>query len=688
MLSIANVVQSNSGSFDAGSGSATLPVGTIAGNTLVLAITTGNNVAITTPSGFVRDSPAPGAAQQIGIYRRSNVPAAETSWTITLASTAQCAWAVYELEGIDLTIPVEAVAPYVANSDWPTQVTGNTPRGSAYDVLIVAALGAYNSTSATAPTWSGHSPASFVEQHDQGSAGASTSCGLSVAFRFASLPAVFSCSATNSLAAAGPGAGVAVVYAAADAVREFDVDMIAGFEQGTAAGLNVGFTNLAYLRNISGTPAITASTPRSGSYCLELSAAAAAEYVQWTSPMLTATTAKVVHQAVRFVGAVPTADTELLLLSRTAMADPAVRVRFRAASGKIGVQVNTGTEQLSATTVTADVWYVIEISADATTTTHTADWSLDSVAQTQATGSGPAGLSYSEVLLGWVTAATATIRYDDTVVLNKGYNYGKGPYKVVLLPVDPAGTLTLSGTAANFKTFTANGTLAAWDATVAKAAISEGPPPMIGSAADGFAQVTIATSNYVEIPITTYPGVDGAVRAVRMLVCGWAADANFANIGLKGWDGVAEVALFTGSDSGFDASTTAPAWMCKLFKPSNGWTQAKVDALAFRVGFSYDATPDCGIHWIAAEALVQLAQVHRVITAEEAFFVDARLDPATSGALSYLVTTPADRGATFDVTIAGVPSSTYVAAGATYEQVAQAVDYDTVSYVGLSPDPA
>jgi hypothetical protein len=692
VLSANNIIQSSSGSFNATSGSVTLPGGTTAGNTVIVVVATGANIAPDMLTGFVADVALGFTLQTNRVFHRGpteGLAGGETSWTVTLASTGLCAWATFEVSGLDAVTPkdtssggAEATATSIGTGNLLTAPT-------AYDLMVLAVHGGYNSLSAAAPTWSGQTN-SYTELKDQGAVGASTAVGLSVSVKFMTTPTFPSCTATSTLGTAGPVAGIAVAYAAADAHRQIDADVIAGYEIGPVTGL---IRPGGYIAAGLGTPAIVSTNPRTGSYCLELSSVAATCSAIWDS--LLGSTVKVFRQPLYFPGSLPGSDMELMSLSGTF---GLVQVWFRVATGKIGVIVNNslptaGTEQLSAASVVPDTWHVIEMRLSTILSTYTLDWRLDAVDQTQATVAGTAGFQITAAAVGWGTARTATVRYDDTVVMNKAANYARGNFTVVLLPVDPAGTLTLSGTATNFNTFTANGTLAAWDATVAKTNITETLPPVIGASAAGFCQVATAATNYVEIPMSTYQGITDAVRSVRMIVCGWAASTSAANIRFRSWDGTTEVILLAATDSSYD--NVIAVWNTVMVKsatggtgPEQGWPQARLDALALRVGFSTDAAPACGIHWIGAEVLVQPGDVERIMSVEDKFFVDKCMDAESSAALSYVVTVPADRGATFDTVINGTPASHYVAAGsAPYQQVVQAVDFTVVTSTGLSPDP-
>jgi hypothetical protein len=294
--------------------------------------------------------------------------------------------------------------------------------------------------------------------------------------------------------------------------------------------------------------------------------------------------------------------------------------------------------------------------------------------------------------LGWVANTTATVRYDDVVVTNVGGHFPLGDYAVTLLKPDPAGTLTISGTSTNFQTFTSNGTLAAWDATVARNAVDE-VPPTLGASADGFAQVGIAASDYVEIPMETLNAAvaGGAIRGVRAIICGWAASALAATVGFRFHDGVTELAPIGFGNKLFD-NTTTPGWFATMIRgvtSRQDWTQAKLDALTVRAGFSTDTSPAVGVHAVYCEVALKLCDLVRVGSAEDIFFVDARIDTDSSAYIAFVVTTPpGDRGLTFIWAILGVDQApVYVAPNTVHTEYIGATDIATVTGYTMTPDP-
>ena len=706
-LSASDILQFNSGGLTA-DGNATLGAGTTAGSTLLLILGIGPaTLGTNPPTGFTPvngDQPV-FASQKIHIFHKSNVGAGETSWAIDLFAAAAIWWAVLEIQNIDVTVPVDVkVATSQTTASGTTQTTGTTPTSTSYDTIAIAVHSAYNSASSTVPTWSGQT-GGFTELLDQGQASGATAIGGAVSVKLSQSLEAFSSTGTAS-ATYGLG-GTCVVYTATGAKKNADVAVCFGGEIGTAAGLNTGAANCAPVDAMTGSPAIVASTPRSGSYCLELSSSAAAENVQWTNgesiglvPMTPAWpfTRIVARVSVRFPSSLPAGDVDLFAAGSGASAAlSCAQVRFRVASSKLGLTVQGGaaggTEQLSATTVAADTWYDLDVRFDQTATTWTADWRLDGVDQTQASKSGEAAAQAPAIVVaGWTTSATATVRYDDIIISKNAGHYPLGDFQVLPVTVDPAGTVTLGGGAisTDFETFTSNGTTAAWNATTARDAINE-VPPTIGASADGLCQVTIGAAEYVEIPMTSVTGPpDAAIRAVRWYFCGWAATTTAATIGFRDFDGTTESILYATADPAFDADTANPAWVCRMARraPVTGgppaWTQAKLDALVARVGFSGDATPKIGVHAVIAEVAVQSSTTMGLF----GDLAIQQLDPDSGGVLGVTVdTNVTGHGAELYYEESGSPTTTPVAADTSHVETIDAPDAPTVNYIALRPEP-
>ena len=596
---------------------------------------------------------------------------------------------------------MDVSSPTVQQGTGATLAALTTSPSSTFDGLILAFHSCLDATSPTPGTWSGHT-GGLAEIAEQGAFDGTKSIGTSVSAAFSLSTNLWSSTATKTAPVGQNSIAALIVYTAVNAKRAAEVEACTGFEFGTIAGLATSSgLGVGIFDTITGSPAIVTTNPRTGTYCLELSSSAAAENCFWSEAgTLSALSNQIpLRLSIIFPTSLPASDVVLFIVEPGgAAAAQTVVCRYINSSQKIGIKVGTGSEIVSDAVVTADNWISIDLRVDGRTSDWTCDWNVvyidgnDPVDQTQATmSSAVVATTGFSLRLGWTASSTATVRYDDVVVGKQGGHYPLGDMSIQVLTVDPSGTVTVNGSTTNWNTFTLNGTMAAWDATTARDAIKE-LPPVIGASANGLAQINLSGTDYVEIPMTTISAanVNKSIRGVRMLACGWAATTTAATIGFRAFDGVNEMTLKGAADYAFDASTTAPAWVCNMVRGATrqDWTQAKLDALAFRVGFSSDATPDIGIHAIYAEVALVSATTYRIIEIEGSdFTVDVFQDTDSASVVSYFVTTPpGTRGATFTCTISGVPSSVYVDPNSTYEQVIGAVDIATVTSVGLEPD--
>jgi hypothetical protein len=676
------------GSFNATSGATSLGSATTAGHTLLVFATTYGSTGISTPSGYTLDTPTPVTTQKVYAFRKSNIGASETLPTLaTGASTQKTIWFALELAGLDLSAPKDVNSAIAAATAQSISTAGVT--GTGYETVVFALFLAQNASGTTPPTWSGYTGAyaPLTEQAEQGQADATTSIGAAlVSLAPHNKVQLEALTATSSLAANGPLAAVAVKYLVAESKTAADYRMILGFEWGTSAGLITGMSGSRLLETTTGTVAVTSSTPRTGGYCLEIGSGTSA--VHNATASFTSSTRLSVFYPFRFA-TLPATDTEIFAVTPSGGVDCVVR--FIAATSKIGVKVGTGTEQVSAETISAGSYQSVDLDYDMVA--GTASWQLNSVDQAQASGSAT-GIGSGALRLGWSIASAAVMRVDDVIVAGRKGNWPLNDHRVVLVGVDPAGTVSVEGTAANFRRYTANGTIdGTWNATDVRNALDE-LPPTVGASNDGVVQVTNDALSYVRVPLATYTAAaNEVIRAVRMLFMGWAASATAAHIGFWAYSGSesgfgAELLLET-TDPGFDNSTTAPAWFCEMFTPSGGWTQDKLDALEARGGGSDDAAPDVGWGWCGAEAAILQGRVDPVFGhLDDDLHVEAPTDPLTGGIIALHAYAPADQGDwTLVYEVDGVEQTPVsVPAGSNpVEVVLRAADMPTISRITLRP---
>lgn len=380
-----------------------------------------------------------------------------------------------------------------------------------------------------------------------------------------------------------------------------------GLEFGTSLGLAAGPAGGSIFDGVTGTlgtdvQVLTAASRRTGGYGLRVSLAGKNAF--WNTATLgTSKTAVVVSLWFR-LPTLPTTDSDIISMDTAASTDRA-GFYYQASTGKVAAWIATQTDHFSTGLVNDGAWHRLEWQYDVSGTQIT-NWALDGV--TNPSTSGGAATTVTRLAIGPRSAGTGTLDVDDIVVSTTTGDYPLGPHHVEVLTVDPAGTVLVS-TAADFDTFTANGTLAGgFNAATARTNVAE-RPPNVSSTAEGLVQITTSATDYVEIPMTSYGvGSGESVTGVRMVACGWenSASSVVPTLGFRSWNGTTETVLFAAAAAGFTNSTTAPDWVAKMLTLADVSTQALLDALAFRVGFSTAAAPAVGINAVYAEVAVRV----------------------------------------------------------------------------------
>lgn len=733
-LTVSNIVQQKTGSFEGSSGTVSLDTATTAGSHVVVVLCVdsdgsgGQSWTITGPSGFDELSAAP-TARAWGyptVFGKKTSPGGETSWSVSHGggATKQVCWAVFELTGIDVTnwalmywsrtaiaaqetLSSTAVTPNVD----PVGVSFQIP---SFDVMYLAVHFAVNPNPAE-PTASAHTN-NFQEQAAVGRANASRGCHLSVSTK-SSFGARAATSATVSLSPNSYSYSLAISFTGVEA--KYPPVYMACF--GAQVGAVASLVNPAPVPVAAQGPApwdvvlnasafsVVTTNPRSGTHCLQMTVSAANAYVGWLPdgalgtgvPGSLETTSSIWIERFHFLfPTLPTSDFEIMRVRDNWIADCVFT--FRAASAKIGCKIGTGSEVLSDAVIQANTWVGVDYRYNVGASTFLCDWQVDydslnssatPVAQAQASGTGGSGGAITGVYKGVFVLGTGTIRFADIAGSNLFYTYPIGRVSVIGLKPDPAGTPSVVGSAANFETFANNGTGTAFNAANVRNALDDWPPT-IGSSSDGLMQVNVAVNDYVRVPMATFSDPSDFIpRMVRWYWMGWAKSGNPASIGFRGYDGVSEPArsFVPAVDHEFDDSSAV--WMTRIHRADvSTWyeiTQAKLDALEARFGWSDDANPDAGVHAVMAEVVLAQARAFGVIEVEGgAFSVYVKQDPLTDAVRGYLVTTPTgSRGATFAWTINGVDGSQYVGPNSVWEKDVGAVDIAEVTQISLTPDP-
>lgn len=655
-LSADDFIHENSGSSSASTSVVVALAGadsTTAGNTVIVVIyTTATVTAI--PAGFEFDAQGAGT---IHFMRKSNVGAAETSWTFTLNTSSDSAWYVVEMFGVDDVEPFEVsssnTGTLTTGQTLNTDLTADTPGQSTFALACHAST---TSTGGITQSW-GSQTNGFEEIAEVESAG-TTHPRLVVARKFVdgvSTQYGSTATLTHNLGSGMTAKARVCVWRADGTHISAPIGFFTGFEQGTHGGLaNVSaavanYQIMATAVAPTGTWGthylIQAGSARNGAYGLRITTSAASCYVPfrdvtWKAPAL--------GFNVRVVSATGTVNVATVETDGT----DDVHLVYNASTTKYGLRWGSGTVSYQAGTTALNTWVWIDIrlQVGGTSTWH-ADWRIETGTDTYSDEASPTdltGLGTTNFVvrygLGQITGTqTVTMDFDDIVESKYYPAYPLGPHVVVPLKVDPAGTATVSGTTGNFNVFTANGTLAAWNATNARNAIDE-LPPTVSASADGVVQITTAASDYMQFPMETYTCAEKEfIAAVRMVASMWGgAGSATGTLAIKGYDGTTEFELVANTLVYDAASPTAlsatdPIWHARVWTSGPGWTQTELDNAALRVGYSSDATPDMGISAIYLEVAIGVAMqavVHRL--EEDKAITTLRMNAYNSSSVSYL----------------------------------------------------
>jgi hypothetical protein len=718
-LTVDSILQENSGgTVAAGSVTVSLPSGTTAGSTLLafVAMSSQSILMGTLPSGWVKDYEH-GTSDTVTatVYRKpaSAVAAGETSWTFPASSgTYNWSWYVCEVAGLDADDPLDASASNYVSTTVTAAVarsTGTTGANSGTDTVVFGCWYERGASATTAPgTWSGYTNG-FIEvvQQTSGTGGAAGSTnGLAIARKWsggaATGPYESTATYTPGTTTGDAASGLVVAYRAADSPMVNPLSDLRGFEQGTANGLG-GFSGMTTSGTAGTNITVQASSARAtpSAYGCRFTSSAAVVYLAG----LIGTTVK--SAAVGFDVRVVSGSGTVVVAEIVPPQGNPLQLVYDVTNTRYGLRWGAaGTVAWQSGTTALNTWVWVDLAVKGVTTgTRHGDWRLETGAGTYTAQSSPtdsteaAAAGVGNWRFGANASQTVTFDVDNFVAAKSAGTFPLGPHTIQLVKVDPAGTPTVNGTVGNFALLTNNATGAALTSgtlTSARDGIDE-VPPNISTTSDGVLQVTAAATDYLQFPMDTFTVgtsrviAGAAVLAPLVSTTGAGAGA----LGIRGWDGTAEAAVYSVSGATPGSSTTTsitvPPWGWGLWNPVNGWTQGKLDAAALRFGFSGDATPDMGVHAMYLEVATRPALTARQISVEDDLFtVDLNLDPSTSASVSYVVTSSdAVRGATFDYSLAGVPqTSVYVAASTAQTVNVQAASFGDVDSVTLTPDPA
>jgi hypothetical protein len=601
---------------------ATLDAAVTAGNTVIICATAPRmgqpGVALvlsSKPADFTVDletSYGTTVAAAVCVLSRVMHQVETASWDLfPFGTDVRVNWTVLEYSGMP-PYPAKVTHTHTAtflSTDSSVAVVGPTGTLGHSGTLALAFF-----TSNGATTWSGYTNG-FAELYD---AGATNAPSHAVASKYSSTPTAPSLEALQTVTTGNSFIGALLVYEVADATFAESLVFQDGFERGTPYGMSnttnptAGTRAASAVAGTPGTDILVGSAYSAGPWStagLRIVNSGLIKYVRWDSNILGVQRDLALGFHCRVVSS--TGEIKVAEVNSNAGITPA-RLVYDTTTSKLGVRWSTSSPVWQAGTTAPGAWVWIDWQLGGFGgVSRSMRWSIDGVAQAAPADVATNYTSVASINIGAAGTQTATVDFDDLIVsgILAAYPYTK--HHVRLLPVDPAGTPSISGTAANFNVFTANTTLAAWNAINARDAVDE-VPPTISASADGVCQVTTAAADYAEFPVAPYV-ITGpeAVTGVRAWAAAWSGTgAGSGTMEIRGHDGTTETSLFpTGTawlpGSVTTPSTTVPPWVTAQWVPAGGWTQAKLDAAALRFGFSNDATPDMGVHNLFLEAAVR-----------------------------------------------------------------------------------
>ena len=348
-----------------------------------------------------------------------------------------------------------------------------------------------------------------------------------------------------------------------------------GLEQGP--GLNpVNDTNHPFYGLFNAAAVgVSSSVAKTGAYSLTAFPSGGAGYIYQLLP--SQTTPRMIEKFAFRLGSLPSLDVTEMATGSTTTAGSYFRMGFDAGPNKLYMQLGlTGTKYLASSSVVAGQWYTIDIKYDTSTTTHRLDWRIDGVDQPQATMSAAVTNAQAFIFGTQTLADVYTAYYDDLVISQTAADYPIGDGKVLSLKPDAVGThvnptrfLDNDGTAIDPTSWTR---------------LDEIP---MNSTADYVAQITAGSTSYLEMTFANT--TETCIRGVSALV-GWTPTSSSANNGKTSiFNGATETIVH----SGLMAATAGPVRHNRRIIPpvTSPWTQAQLNGLKVRVGYSTDVSP-------------------------------------------------------------------------------------------------
>jgi len=350
---------------------------------------------------------------------------------------------------------------------------------------------------------------------------------------------------------------------------------LTGMEHGLVSTAGGGIFN-----TVTGTPTADSATVRNGAYSLRIADAAAGSTVN-ALKTFTAASVVVARFAVR-LSSLPTVNSSLAYVD----SGTDLVLGYDQATQKL--QLTQGASSaLSASTVSAGTWYVIDVRYDMRNNPILADWRINGVAQTQVSRAAAATTATGFGLGSTTNPSIYTANYDDIFVANAATAYPVGDGKVVRLIPDGVGTHNTPGNFSNNDGSAISAT--SWQR------LDEIP---LGSGSDWVRQTANSGTSYLEL--TFGNSTETCIREVSALLAFHSASNAGNSAKASAFDGSTESVVFNG-----DMGTNTLQYASVIASPANApWSPSTVNGLVARVGYATDTNPNPFWDGIVLEAAV------------------------------------------------------------------------------------
>lgn len=369
---------------------------------------------------------------------------------------------------------------------------------------------------------------------------------------------------------------------------------LTGFEEGVISTQGGGLATA-----MSGVPTIESTDPHSGNYCMKLSPVGSGAVnfrKNTTAPSCQLAVARVYFRIP--TGGLPSATGSMVGWQVTTAA---VTIGMSITStGSLRGVVGSGSSITGPTISDDNQWHYVDLRAIISSSTWTLDWSVDGVAQTQATWSGQATNDVLQYLrLGSASSTlSCVICFDDLVMSETSADFPIGPGATKLLI--PDGVVT-SNVGTNIIE-EANGT----DANSSSYQALNSVP--MGDATNYIRQFANGTGNYLGVSLSDLTDPHSSILGA-LAVLAYSSGSTSSNRGgcIVSKDSFSSYTTIWGDPSTTadysDGNTSSPYWKSAIV--SGAIDDTTINALQIRMGYSDDASPNP--YWI--DVAVEVAYV-------------------------------------------------------------------------------